>query len=68
MSEDKETVATQGFILACMNCHNGKGEAVDTMEEAQRRASIHLSIGGGHKDHSGHTVTITPTTIVRRKK
>jgi hypothetical protein len=29
MSDDKQTVSTQGFIVACMNCHNGKPEAVE---------------------------------------
>lgn len=63
--EKSETVTTRGFIVACMECHNGKPMAVDTKEEAQREADIHLSID--EKMHGGHTVTITPTQIVRRK-
>jgi hypothetical protein len=60
------TETTRGFIVACMNCHGGKGTPVDTKEEAQRLAKIHLSVTG--KPHGDHTVTITPTTLVRRKK
>jgi hypothetical protein len=66
MSDDNQIIFTQGFIVACMECHNGKPEAVDTLEEAQRLAKIHLSVTG--KPHGDHTVTITPTTLVRRKK
>ena len=67
MSDDKpELISTEGFIVACMECHGGKPDAFDTIEEANREAEIHLSIDS--KLHGGHTVTITPTTLVRRKK
>ena len=68
MSDDKEPelVFTQGFIVACMDCHGGKPDPFDTIEEANREAEIHLSVTGKH--HGSHTVTITPTTLVRRKK
>lgn len=63
--EKSETVITRGFIVACMECHNGKPMAVDTQEQAQREADIHFLVTG--KPHGGHTVTITPTQLVRRK-
>jgi hypothetical protein len=66
MSDEKELVSTPGFIVACMNCHNGKGTEADTEEEALKMAKIHLSIE--EKPHGGHTVAITPTTLIRRKK
>jgi hypothetical protein len=62
----QKTVSTPGFIVACMNCHNGKGTAVDTKEEARKMADIHLSIDG--KPHGDHVVAIIPADLVRRKK
>lgn len=61
-----KTISTQGFVIACMKCHNGKPEAIDTLEEAQRQAQIHFSVT--EKPHGGHTVAIIPATLVRTKK
>jgi hypothetical protein len=55
---------TKGFIVACMNCHSQLGTAVDTHEEAESLARIHFS--AGDKPHDGHTITITPTELVRK--
>jgi hypothetical protein len=55
-----------GYIVACMECHNGKPEAVDTQEQAYKLAEIHFAVT--NKPHGGHTVTITETTLVRLKK
>jgi len=60
------TTKKPGYIVACMECHNGKLHSEDTLEQAEKWAEMHLSIGTGHKDHSGHTVTITKTTLVRK--
>ena len=60
------TTKTPGFIVACMECHGGKGTAVDTMEQAQAMADTHLSIEG--KPHGGHTVAIIPAELVRKQK
>jgi len=60
------TTKTSGFIVACMECHGGKGTAVDTPEEADAMAETHFN--AGDKPHGGHTVTITPTTLVRKQK
>jgi hypothetical protein len=57
---------TPGFIVACMDCHGGKGTAVDTPEEAEAMAETHFRVT--KKPHGGHTVTITPTTLVRKQK
>jgi len=57
---------TPGFIVACMECHGGKGTAVDTMEEAQAMADTHFS--AGDKPHAGHTVAIIPAELVRKQK
>lgn len=66
----QKTVTTQGFIVACMNCHNGAGTAVDTIEEARKMADIHLGPNEheGHKSHADHVVAIIPAELVRRKK
>jgi hypothetical protein len=70
MNEETKTVSKSGFIVACMNCHGGKGTAVDTREEAQTMADIHLrpKAHEGHKSHAGHVVAIIPAELVRRKK
>lgn len=64
-----KAISSQGFIVACMNCHGGAGTAVDTTEEARRMADIHLLPGEheGHKSHKGHVVAIIPAELVRRK-
>jgi hypothetical protein len=61
-----EITITDGFIAACMECHNGKPMAVDTWEEAVKEAKSHLSVT--EKPHGDHTMTITPTKLVRLKK
>lgn len=62
-----KTETVPAFLVACMDCHSGKPEVYYTMEEAQKVAYIHLSCTHrGHKDHSGHEVTITPTQVVRQ--
>jgi hypothetical protein len=66
MNEETKTVSKSGFIVACMNCHGGKGTPVDTKEEARKQADIHLSIDG--KPHGHHVVAIIPAELVRRKK
>lgn len=64
MSEIK-TTSTDGFIMACMNCHNGTcWDEFPTMEAAQKEAAIHLSIDS--KMHGGHTLAIIPATLVKR--
>lgn len=59
-----EIKITPGFIVACMECHQQIGTAVDTHEEAERLARIHFA--PGDKPHDGHTITITPTELVRK--
>ena len=58
------TTKKPGYVVACMECHNGKPEVKDTQEQAEKWAEIHLSIDS--KMHGKHTVTITPTTLVRK--
>lgn len=60
------TVNTSGFLVSCMDCHNGKPDAVNTKEEAQTWADIHLSIDS--KMHGEHTVVIIPAQLVRKGK
>ncbi len=56
---------TDGFIVACMECHQQLGMAVDTFEQALAEAKIHFS--KGNKPHDGHTVTVTATKLIRKK-
>ena len=61
-----ELTITVGFIVACMECHQQIGTPVDTHKAAVKMANIHLT-GGGDKNHTRHTVVITPTEFVRLK-
>ena len=56
---------TDGFIVACMECHQQIGMAVDTYEQALHEAEIHFA--PCDKPHDGHTVTVTPTRLIRKK-
>lgn len=61
-----EIKITDGFIVSCMECHQQIGTPVDTHKAAVKMAKSHLT-GGGDKNHTRHTVAITPTEFVRLK-
>jgi hypothetical protein len=61
-----ELIITDGWVVACMTCHQQLGTEVDTYKQAEKMAKTHFA--PGDKPHDGHTITFTPTKLVRKKK